>query len=60
MTVLENRTKEDIFYEAKKMIHKNSEVITDGAPSFKILTSIFRKHQSSILKDKSKISKIQP
>jgi len=60
MTVLESRTKEGLLYEAKKMINKESEVITDGAPSFKTLSSIFRKHQAFIVKDKSKISKIQP
>lgn len=60
MAVLESRTKEEIYYEAKKMINENSEVITDGAPAFKYISEVFRKHQSFIMKDKTKVSKVQP
>lgn len=60
MEVLEDRTKNTIFYEAEKMINRKSTVRTDGLQAYKFISDIIPNHQRIICKDKSEVSKLFP
>ena len=60
MEVLENRTKDAIFYEVKKMIDKKATVLTDGLPAYKSLKDIVTIHHRIICEDKKEVSEVFP
>lgn len=60
MIVPENRKKDSIYYEAKKMIEVNSKVLTDGHHSFKRIEKLNFEHERHVLQDKKDVSKVFP
>jgi hypothetical protein len=60
MNVVQSLSKNDIAYEAQKMVDKNATVITDGKTSYRTLKDICKLHTAIIIKDKTKVSKIFP
>lgn len=60
ITVLENRQKETLFYEAQKMLDEKIKVRTDGLPAYKYLNEIFPNHERIILEDKKLVPKLFP
>lgn len=60
MSVVNSLSKNDITYEAAKMVDKNATVVTDGRTSYRTLKDICKVHTEIVLSDKTKVSKIFP
>ena len=59
MNIVKALAKDDIAYEAKKMVDKDATVITDGKTSYRTLKDICKLH-TAIIKDKTQVAKIFP
>jgi hypothetical protein len=60
ITVLENRKKETLFHEAKKMLDIKTKIRTDGLPAYKYLNEIFPNHERHVIQDKKQVTKLFP
>jgi hypothetical protein len=60
MVVLENRTKQSVFYETSKMIQQNTLVLTDGHHTFKNIGSLDLQHERHVMNDKKEVPTVFP
>lgn len=60
MSVLENRSKQAIFYEVSKMIKQSTTVLTDGHHVFKNIKDLNLNHERYVMKDKRDVPKVFP
>jgi transposase-like protein len=60
ISVVQSLSKNDIGYEAEKMIAKTAEVTTDGKTSYRTLKGICKNHTAICVKDKKEVTKIFP
>jgi hypothetical protein len=60
MSVLENSSKQAIFYEVSKMIKQSTTVLTDGHHVFKNIKDLNLNHERYVMKDKRDVPKVFP